>query len=276
MDPPAPRPGASAPARVRVLRAGGTGAPPREDRVAVEAPLEIRLGARSSTVLMRTPGEDGDLVRGFLYTEGFVRRAEDIVAIEAPADPAPGEEGNVLEVSFAPGCAPASFQRSFYGSSSCGVCGKNSLAALAVRAEATDSGIRVSRALLGALPERLRAAQALFRETGGVHASGLFTAAGDLLSVHEDVGRHNALDKLVGRALREGRLPLRDLVLLVSGRVGYEIVQKAAVAGLPFLAAVGAPTSVAVDLAARFRMTLVGFLRPDALNCYAGEERLEG
>jgi FdhD protein len=273
MTPPPPRPGPSV--RVRVLSARGAGLPAeREDLLAAEAALEIRLGARSSTVLMRTPGEDEDLVRGFLFTEGLLRRAEDLVSLAPPAEAAPGEEGHVLEATFASGVAPASFQRSFYGSSSCGVCGKSSLADLAVRAEPSTSRIVVARAVLLSLPDRLRAAQTLFRETGGVHASGLFTAEGDLLQVHEDVGRHNALDKLVGRALREGRVPLHDRVLGVSGRVGYEIVQKAAVAGIPFLAAVGAPSSLAVDLARRFRMTVVGFLRGEGFNVYCGEERV--
>jgi FdhD protein len=246
----------------------------RADQVAVEAPLELRFGGKSSTVLMRTPGHDEELARGFLLTEGVIARAEDVLAMRRPDGLSGDEHGNVLAVELAASIALGPPERMFVSSSSCGVCGKNSIAQLSVRAQPLTSRMRVSRHVLHGLPARLRAAQPVFAATGGVHASALFTPAGDLLGVREDVGRHNALDKLVGWALANGRLPLCDVILLVSGRVSYEIVQKAIAAGIAVVAAVGAPSSLAVDLCEQFAVTLVGFLRADSMNVYAGRERV--
>lgn len=244
------------------------------DRVAVEAPLELRFGLRSATVLMRTPGHDEDLVRGFLFTEGMIREAADVRSLTRPADLASHERGNVIVADFVSATPAPASERTFFSSSSCGVCGKNSIAALEVRAPRVTSSLRVKRSALGAMPARMRAAQPTFAETGGLHASALFDGKTNLLAVREDVGRHNALDKLVGWALAGGIVPLGEHVLLVSGRVSYEIVQKAVVAGIPVIAAVGAPSSYAVDLATRFGVTLVGFLRPDSMNVYTSPERI--
>jgi FdhD protein len=246
------------------------------DLLAVEAPLEIRVGPKPLTVVMRTPGHDEELVRGFLFTEGMVRAAGDLLALERPPGLSGDELGNVLQVTLQPppvalGNRPS---RSFMASSSCGVCGKTSIADLAIRAERVRSPITVPRAVLAELPDRLRSAQTVFAATGGLHAAGLFTKEGALIESREDVGRHNALDKLVGWALAAGRLPLSDAILLVSGRVSFEIVQKAIMAGLPLIAAVSAPSSLAVELAERFGVTLVGFLRPGGMNLYAHAERV--
>ena len=246
------------------------------DRIAVEAPLELRLGGKALTVLMRTPGEgeDEELARGFLYSEGLIGGAEDLVAITRPERLTGDEVGNVLELTLRPGLPALELERLFYASSSCGVCGKTSISSLAVRAQPITSSLRVSLALVGSLPERLRAAQPRFAETGGLHASGLFSAEGALLAAREDVGRHNALDKLIGWALVERRLPLAEAVLAVSGRVSYDLLQKAITAGIPILVAVGAPSSLAIDLAEQFGVTLAGFTRGDALNLYANPERV--
>jgi FdhD protein len=238
------------------------------DRVAVEAPLELRLGGKAFTVLMRTPGEDEDLVRGFLHTEGLgvperLYRPDGLVG---------DERGNVIAVELGKGTAPPA-ERLFYASSSCGVCGKASISQLAIRAPRIEGDVSVSAETLGALPQKLRTAQPVFEDTGGLHASGLFTPEGELRAAREDVGRHNALDKLVGWALRE-REPLGKRILAVSGRVGYEICQKAIAAGIPVICAVGAPTSLAVDLAEQFGITLAGFVRDGRMNVYAGMERV--
>jgi FdhD protein len=246
----------------------------RDDWVAVEAPLEIRIGLKPATVLMRTPGEDEELVRGFLFSEGIVHRLSDIVSIGRPANLPGAHEGNVMLVQLAEHHKPHVPERNFYSSSSCGVCGKKTLAALEVKGAVSDSQLTVERSVLATLPDRLRAAQPTFAKTGGVHASGLFTAEGGLLVSREDVGRHNALDKLIGWALAAGKLPLSNQLLLVSGRVSYEIVQKAVSASIPLIAAVGAPSSLAVELAEKFNLTLVGFLRPDAMNVYATPSRV--
>ncbi len=262
-------------ARVLALRHGTPRGPVHVESIATEAPLEIRFGAAATTVLMRTPGDDEELVRGFLFDEGLISEASDIVALRRPATSG-DENGNVIEVELVPS-RYVPVQRLFYGSSSCGVCGKNSIAALAIRAEPSRSKIEVRRSVLVALPARMREAQPAYRETGGVHASGLFAPDGRLVAVREDVGRHNALDKLVGWALAAGHVPLDEHVLLVSGRVSYEIVQKAIASGIAVVAAVGAPSSLALDLAQRFGITLVGFLRADAMNVYTHAERiLEG
>jgi FdhD protein len=271
-DRPAPDPGAAA---VRVVALPLDRAPDaHDDDLAVEAPLEVRIGDRPLTVLMRTPGHDEELVTGFLFSEGVIADADDLLAVEHAAD-APGTlRGDVVRVSLLTSRPPPHDDRLFFSTSGCGICGKRSLAAVEVRGPAVRSNLTVSRRVLTALPERLRAAQPLFARTGGVHASGLFTAAGELAAAREDVGRHNALDKLVGWALGEGRVPLAAYVLMVSGRLSYELVQKAVAAGVPVVAAVGAPSSAAVALAERFGVTLVGFLRAAGMNVYAHAGRV--
>jgi FdhD protein len=252
-------------AAVRVVANGAA----RADAVAVEAPLELRVSGRALTVLMRTPGDDAELVTGFLFGEGAITDADDILGIDLSESP----RGTVCDVRLAP-TARTPGARAFVTSASCGACGKPSLDALDVTGAVNRSALAVPRGVLTALPDKLRTAQLLFARTGGVHASGLFTAAGELVAAREDVGRHNALDKLVGWALVEGRVPLADHILLVSGRVSFELVQKAIVAGLPLLAAVGAPSSLAVELAERFGVTLAGFVRAGALNLYAHAARV--
>src|SRR5581483_8488839 len=210
------------------------------DVVAVEEPLEIRIGGAPVAVTMRTPGHDEELALGFCLSEGLQP-----VSARPPDDLA----ANTVEVD-APGFDPERLRRSFYTSSSCGVCGKGALEAVAVEAPRVESGLRVPAAIVGDLPERLRAAQAGFEATGGLHATGLFSAEGELRCLREDVGRHNAMDKVIGRAFLDGRLPLAQSLLCVSGRLSFELVQKAAVAGCPVLVAVGAPLTLAVELAA--------------------------
>jgi FdhD protein len=247
---------------------------PVDDEIAIEAPLEIRVGGKALTVVMRTPGHDEELARGFLYAESLIDAAADIVSITRPDKLTGDELGNVVDVTLRPGARTPAGERLFYASSSCGVCGKNAISALRVRAPVVSSELRVSAATLSALPDRLRDAQPLFARTGGVHASGLFAADGALEIAREDVGRHNALDKLIGWALALDRIPLHDRLLVVSGRVSYEIVQKAIAAGLPLIAAVGAPSTLAIDLAEQFEVTLVGFVRDGGMNVYAHGERV--
>jgi FdhD protein len=237
-----------------------------EDLVAVEEPLEIRVDGRPLAVTMRTPGHDEELAAGFLLGEGLIDRAPGI-------DPAPGLAANTVDVRGPLLRDPG--RRSFYTSSSCGVCGKGALEEVAVHVPPLAPGPPapvVPAALLAALPERLR--QPTFERTGGLHATGLISAEGELLLAREDVGRHNAMDKVVGRALLDGLLPLRDHVLCVSGRLSFELVQKAAVAGAPIMVAVGAPSSLAVSLGADRGMTLCGFARDGRMNVYTGAERV--
>jgi FdhD protein len=244
------------------------------DWVASEAPLEVRIGGVPTTVLMRTPGHDDELVRGFLYGEGVIASAADLISV-GPSHASPEDVGgSVINVQLATERDGKTLDRAFYSNASCGVCGKKTIESLEVKGAIAKSRLEVSRSVLGSLPNRLRDAQTTFAKTGGVHASGLFTPRGELVVLREDVGRHNALDKIVGWALAEGKLPLSNYVLLVSGRVSYEIVQKAVVAGIPMIAAVGAPSSLAVDLADRFHITLVGFLKPDSMNVYTHPERV--
>jgi FdhD protein len=243
-------------ARVEVLRLPQGASEP--DQVAVEEPLEIRIGGRPVAITMRTPGHDEELALGFCLSEGLAP-----VAAKPPADLA----ANTVEVE-APAFDFDRLRRSFYTSSSCGVCGKGALEAVAVDSPRVESELGLAGDLLAALPERLRTAQPAFAVTGGLHATGLFDAGGELLCLREDVGRHNAMDKVVGWAFREGRLPLSQAVLCVSGRLSFELVQKAAVAGCPLLVAVGAPSSLAVELAADRGVTLCGFARGGRLNVY--------
>jgi FdhD protein len=252
----------------------------RADTLVVEEPLEIRVEGRALAVTMRTPGDDFDLVAGFLTTEGMLRAAADVAAMRycAGADGDGRNTYNVVDVTLAPGVAApeASLDRNFYTTSSCGVCGKASLDAvrLATPYDPASDPVEVSAAVLSALPGRLREAQRVFDSTGGLHAAGLFTADGEPVCVREDVGRHNAVDKVVGWALRAGRLPLAGHVLQVSGRASFELVQKAAMAGLPVLAAVSAPSSLAVELAEEVGMTLAGFVREERMNLYAHPDRV--
>ncbi|MFG2090002.1 formate dehydrogenase accessory sulfurtransferase FdhD [Spirillospora sp. NPDC048824] len=259
-----------------VLRLGTSGSRSRRpDTLAVEEPLEIRVAGKPLTVTMRTPGHDFDLVAGFLAAEGVIAGAGDLATMRYCADT---DEQNTLDVALAPGIpAPDdSMARAFTTTSACGVCGKSSIEALRSDRpyEVRDDPVRLTPHVLAALPERLREAQRVFDRTGGLHAAGLFDAGGDLLAVREDVGRHNAVDKVIGWALRQGRLPLAGNVLMVSGRASFELTQKAMTAGVPVLAAVSAPSSLAVDLAEDAGMTLVGFLRGETMNVYAGAERI--
>jgi FdhD protein len=237
----------------------------KRDRVAVEEPLEIRIGGRAVAVTMRTPGHDEELALGFCVSEGIPARAA-----SPPADLA----ANTIDVS-ADGFDVARVQRNFYTSSSCGVCGKGALEAVAVDAPPVTSGLRLSAALIGSLPERLRDAQRAFAATGGLHATGLFDSRGELRCLREDVGRHNAMDKVIGWAFLDDALPLANSVLCVSGRLSFELVQKAAVAGCPLVAAVGAPSSLAVELARDRGITLCGFVRDGRLNVYSEPWRVE-
>jgi FdhD protein len=236
-----------------------------QDVVAVEEPLEIRINGSPVAITMRTPGHDEELAIGFALSEGLrpkgARLPEDLAA-------------NTVELD-APGFDPARLARSFYTSSSCGVCGKGALEAVAVEASRVESKLTVSAELVAALPDRLRAAQPAFELTGGLHATGLFDEHGELLCLREDVGRHNAMDKAIGWAFGAGRLPLERSVLCVSGRLSFELVQKAAVAGCPLLVAVGAPSSLAIELAKDRGVTLCGFVRGGRLNVYSEPWRVE-
>jgi FdhD protein len=233
------------------------------DQVAVEEPLEIRVDGRPVAVTMRTPGGDEELALGFLHGEG-------LIAERRKAGPTEDLAANAIEVAGPLLRDPG--ERRFYTTSSCGVCGKGALEEVAVHAPGLPDGPRVGRELLAGLPDRL--AQPAFDRSGGLHATGLFDSAGELLIAREDVGRHNAMDKVVGRALLDGLLPLRDRILCVSGRLAFELVQKAAVAGCPILVGVGAPTSLAIELARDRGMTLCGFARGGQMNVYSGAERV--
>ena len=248
----------------------------RPDTLAVEEPLEIRVAGRPLTITMRTPGDDFDLAAGFLAAEGVIGRPDDLVAMRYCADTA---EQNTLDVTLAEGVEPpdASMTRAFTTTSACGVCGKSSIEALRVSRpyDVASDPLTLSPRTLAALPETLRQAQRVFDRTGGLHAAGLFDADGGLLAVREDVGRHNAVDKVVGWALTKGLLPLAGRILMVSGRASFELTQKAMQAGIPVLAAVSAPSSLAVELAEDAGMTLVGFLRGDSMNVYTGAHRID-
>jgi FdhD protein len=263
-----------------VLRIRDGAATQRPDALTAEEPMEIRVDGRPLTVTMRTPGDDFDLAVGFLVSEGVVHAVDHVVAARYCAGAT--DEGtntyNVVDVQLDPAVPrpDASLERNFYTTSSCGVCGKASLDAVRTSSKwkVADDPLRVSPGVLAELPGRLRAEQQVFDRTGGLHAAGLFSAEGELLVLREDVGRHNAVDKVVGHALRGGLLPLRETILVVSGRASFELVQKAVMAGIPMLAAVSAPSSLAVDLAEENGLTLVGFLRGTSMNVYAGAERV--
>jgi FdhD protein len=277
---PIDRPCDPALATVRVCRISNSGSTLQPDLLAVEEPLEVRLshdvdGRRVHvpvSITMRTPGHDDELAVGFLYTEGIVIAREQVAGVRVCG------VGHVVRVDLAAGVGVdmARLQRHFYTSSSCGVCGKASLEAVQVcaRHRLAEGLPVVDSEVIHHLPEALRAAQTVFDRTGGLHAAALFNTKGELVCLREDVGRHNALDKLIGAQFLAGRTPLSDNVLLVSGRASFELVQKAAVAGIPILAAVGAPSSLAVSLARKHGLTVIGFVRPDRFNLYTGAERI--
>lgn len=294
--------------REAVLKLGSEGAGIRSrDTLVAEEPLEIRIGGKQIAVTMRTPGDDFDLVAGYLVGEGVIRSPEQVSRMRFCGDSAcSGPVGlhdgeydrdvsgdlrvtavnvthvhdlyNIVDVDLAPGTALPlwSLDRTTYTTSACGVCGKSSIEAVRANAHwsVQSDPARISPQILYSLPKTLRAGQKLFAKTGGLHAAGLFTSEGELLCVREDVGRHNAVDKVVGWAVREDRLPLRGHLLMVSGRASFELVQKAAAAGIPLLAAVSAPSSLAVELARESGMTLAGFVRGESANVYTGAERI--
>ena len=249
----------------------------RADNLAAEEPLEIRIEGQSVAVLMRTPGHDRELAAGFLVSENIVRQANDIFEITLCGENADGsDETNVANISLRdPARFDAKkFSRNLFSSSSCGICGKASIEAIAKQFAPIDSKLKIRASLLLELPARLSAAQKTFQITGGLHACALFEKDGSLLALREDVGRHNALDKLIGHALLENWLPLNQQILLLSGRVSFEMVQKALAGGIAIIAAISAPTSLAVEFARANNQTLVGFLRGEEMNAYAGVERI--
>jgi len=272
---------------VRRFRAGELGSVDDPDLVATEEPFEIRLGysrrdgSRAEepvSITMRTPGHDEDLAVGFLFTEGIIRSRADVQGVVARGQRATDGLINVVRVELVPGVEVdfKRLERNFYMTSSCGVCGKASIDAVAVQGQ-YDVGaaeFRMTGAALGRLPAALKTKQAVFEQTGGLHASGLFDSTGDISALREDVGRHNALDKLIGQALMRGEVPLKDRGVIVSGRASFELMQKAKMAGVPLVAAVGAPSSLAVELAREFGITLVGFLKPDRFNVYSRPDRI--
>jgi FdhD protein len=249
----------------------------KDDFLAAEEPLEIRIGKNPLSVTMRTPGHDVELAAGFLFTEGLVQRREQIVALENVTSEDDGKRGNVVRAELSSEALPdfEKLRRHFFAASSCGICGKASIDAVRSRLLRTPNpDFRVAPNLLVSLPEALRSAQDVFERTGGLHAAALFDSGGKLLIVREDIGRHNAVDKIIGWALLNDRIPLTDCVLLVSGRGGFEIIQKAIVAGIPVVASVSAPSSLAVQLARELRLTLIGFLRGKRFVVYAGDDRV--
>ncbi len=260
--------------RVR-LRDGAAAGEERDDELAVEEPLEIRIDGQSWSITMRTPGDDLDLVAGFLVGEGVITAPAHLASLGLPAG---ALDGNSVNAVLAPGATPPSeaAERHSVTTSACGICGTESIDAINKEAHWSldEDGSVVSASVLAGLPDRLRESQTIFDSTGGVHAAGLFSAAGDLLCVREDVGRHNAVDKVVGWALRQDLLPLRGTVLQVSGRASFELVQKARLAGIPTLAAVGAPSSLSRDLAESSGLTLVGFSRTAGFNVYTHPGRV--
>ena len=276
------RPGNRARVPLRAFSAGG--ATDRSDYVATEEPLEIRVVAGGQTktvaVTMRTPGNDFELAAGFLFSEGVISSGSDVRAIRYCVDREVGEEQrfNIVNVELAGDALPdlAGLERHFFTSSACGVCGKAALDALAVRCPRVADGPPVEASLLATLPEAMREAQKTFDSTGGLHAATLFSEAGDLVAVREDVGRHNALDKVIGWAVLDGQLPLSDRIVMVSGRASFELLQKAAMSGAPIFCSVSAPSSLAVETARTFGITLVGFLRDNRFNVYTAGNRVRG
>lgn len=249
----------------------------KDDYLAAEEPLEIRVGKEPLSVTMRTPGHDLELTAGFLFTEGLVEHRAQILVLEDHVGKTEENRGNVVRVELAPESAPdfEKMRRHFFAASSCGICGKASIDSVRARTMTPpNADFRLDAEVLVRLPDVLRASQAVFGRTGGLHAAALFDVNGELLVLREDIGRHNAVDKVIGWALLGDRVPLRDTVMLASGRGGFEIVQKAIVAGLPLVASVSAPSSLAVQLARELRLTLIGFLRGRRFVIYSGEERI--
>jgi FdhD protein len=266
---------------VRVRALDGERTIERPDKVVTEEPMEIRVHGpgqepRPLAITMRTPGHDFELAVGFCATEGVMRSADDLDSVAYCLAGDGVQEYNVVTVKLRRRVDLRGRERSFVASSSCGLCGKTTLDQVGQHCAPVGEGPGLRRAVLASLPDRLRDAQAVFATTGGLHAAARFSTDGELTVLREDVGRHNALDKVIGAALLEGALPLTDEVLMVSGRVSFEIVQKAAVAGIPIVCAVSAPSSLAVDAANRFGQTLVGFVRGDAANVYTHPERIDG
>ena len=273
-------------ATLKIRRVQGGHVTSRSDVVPTEEPMEVRIvymnrelpQERSVSVTMRTPGNNFELAAGFLLTEGVIQDKDDVARISYCTDPDIEQEYNIVNVYLRSDVEfdPEHLTRNFYTTSSCGVCGRSSLEALRLRGSPTVALGKpmVQAEVISRLPERLREGQSLFEKTGGLHAAGLFDAAGNLVTLREDVGRHNAMDKLIGHHLMKGDLPLSDYLVVVSGRASWELMQKALIAGIPMLVAVGAPSSLAVDLAQEFGMTLVGFTRSDSFNIYAGAERV--
>lgn len=266
-----------------LLRVEGGKTVTKSDVLATEEPLEIRLksagprpAVKTVAVTMRTPGHDFELAAGFLFSEGMLDSRADIRRIAYCTAVAEPQQYNTVNVELNQPELPElpSLDRHFFTSSACGVCGKSGLENLQLRCKATESDLTVKAEVLSSLPPKLRKSQAIFEDTGGLHAAALFDQEGNLLAVREDVGRHNAVDKLVGWALLEGKLPLEHSILLVSGRASYELAQKTVAAGIPVLAAVSAPSSLAVEVAQRFNLTLVGFLR-ESFNVYSGQQRIK-
>ena len=249
----------------------------KDDYLAAEEPLEIRVGDQPLSVTMRTPGHDLELAAGFLFTEGLVQSGEQIISLQPVVPSEVPDSGNVVQATLVPEATPdfAKMRRHFFASSSCGICGKASIDAVRSRLlTAPNSDFRFDPELLVSLPEVLRSEQDVFRRTGGLHAAALFDSKGALQVLREDIGRHNAVDKVIGWALMVGRVPLTESVLLVSGRGGFEIVQKSIAAGIPIVASVSAPSSLAVQLARELRLTLIGFLRGRRFVIYSGDERI--
>lgn len=275
-EPAAPRDATS----VKVVVMGPEGVRERNDWIAAEEPLEIRASgpgqkATSVAVTMRTPGADAELAVGFLYTESLIGSRAEVVAAE-PLNLRQGRAPcNIVEVTLSRPFDGSALKRNFFATSSCGVCGKATLEQVAVRCPSVEAGPVMARSVLLGLPKTLREAQTVFDRTGGLHAAGLFDVDGRLIVLREDVGRHNAVDKLVGRALLDGNLPLSGRILLVSGRTSFEILQKAAVAGVPIVCAVSAPSTLAVSVADRLGITLVGFLRGPSFNVYTHADRID-
>jgi len=270
---------------IKIRKITASGSENKDDLLAIEEPLEIRLGygetnhreQKSLSVTMRTPGHDYELAAGFLFTEGIVHTFQQIESIKYCVDTGKQEEkDNIVRVELKPDVLIDfdKLQRHFYTSSSCGVCGKSSIDSVKQQCKSIQSTLKVAEKVIHSLPDKLREAQLVFEHTGGLHASALFNDKGDLILLREDVGRHNALDKVIGAMLFKNELPLSNYILLVSGRASFELVQKAAMAGIPVLAAVGAPSSLAVELAEESGMTLIGFLRDQRFNIYTGEERV--
>jgi FdhD protein len=264
--------------RVVAVRPGGVH--PRTDRLAAEEPMEIRAGGPgqepgSVAVTMRTPGHDFELAAGFLFTEGLIGGPDEVASVTYCELPDEEQHYNVVTARLRRPFDAGSSGRAFFATSSCGICGKASLEHVEVRCHPLEDGPVVRTSVVAGLPDALRTRQRIFDQTGGLHAAGLFDVAGELLALREDVGRHNAVDKVVGWALLERALPLREAILQVSGRLSFEIVQKAAVAGIPIVAAVSAPSSLAVEAAERLGMTVAGFVRGGGFNVYTRPERIE-